>query len=183
VDRPKLLDGPRDVRPGDAVVGVASTGLHSNGYSLARKALLEVGRLPLDGPAEGLGRTLGDELLEPTAIYVSEVEAFLASGVRALAHITGGGLLENLPRVLPAGVVAELDRSAWTVPPIFRLIQRHGAVAEHEMVRTFNMGIGLVAVLPPQSAESAIERIGDRARRIGWIRPRTGGEAQVSLGL
>jgi phosphoribosylformylglycinamidine cyclo-ligase len=154
VERDRILDG-RSVAPGDALVGVASTGLHSNGYSLARKVLLERHDLS-DRPAELSGRTLGDALLEPTRIYARDILALLDEvPLKAAAHITGGGLPGNVPRNLPDGTHAVLRGGTWDVPAIFGLIEREGAVTRDEMYRTFNMGLGLVLVLPAASAEAA----------------------------
>jgi len=154
VERDRILDG-RSVAPGDALVGVASTGLHSNGYSLARKVLLERQALP-DRPAELAGRTVGDALLEPTRIYARDLMALLEEvPLKAAAHITGGGLPGNVPRNLPDGTRAVLRGGTWDVPAIFGLIEREGAVTRDEMYRTFNMGLGLVLVLPSASAEAA----------------------------
>ncbi len=154
VERDRILDG-RGVVPGDALVGVASTGLHSNGYSLARKVLLERHALS-DRPVELSGRTIGEALLEPTRIYARDVLALLDEvPVKAIAHITGGGLPGNVPRNLPDGTRAVVRAGAWDVPAIFGLIEREGAVAPDEMYRTFNMGLGLVLVLPASSAEAA----------------------------
>src|SRR5512134_4023785 len=146
VERSRIVDG-RGVTPGDVVVGIASSGLHSNGYSLARRALLD--RHPLDWrPPELAGRSLADALLEPTRIYAKDVLALLAAvPVKAFAHVTGGGLPGNVPRTLPDGVKAVLDERRWTRPPIFDLLAREGGVARDEMFRTFNMGLGLVAVV------------------------------------
>jgi phosphoribosylformylglycinamidine cyclo-ligase len=154
VERDRILDG-RNVAPGDALVGVASTGLHSNGYSLARKVLLE--RQPLAcRPAELAGRTLGDALLEPTRIYARDLLALLEEvPLKAAAHITGGGLPGNVPRNLPDGTRAVIRGGTWDVPAIFGLIEREGTVGRDEMYRTFNMGLGLVLVLPSASAEAA----------------------------
>jgi phosphoribosylformylglycinamidine cyclo-ligase len=154
VERDRILDG-RSVAPGDALVGVASTGLHSNGYSLARKVLLERHDLS-DRPAELSGRTLGDALLEPTRIYARDILALLDEvPLKAAAHITGGGLPGNVPRNLPDGTHAVLRGGTWDVPAIFGLIEREGAVTRDEMYRTFNMGLGLVLVLPAAGAEAA----------------------------
>ena len=154
VERSRVVDG-RSVVPGDLVLGVASSGLHSNGYSLARKALLD--RHPLEwAPPELGGVTLADALLAPTRIYAREILALLAAvPVKAFAHVTGGGLPGNVPRNLPDGTRAMLDARRWPRPPIFDLVQREGAVPQDEMDRTFNMGLGLVAVLAPAQAEEA----------------------------
>jgi len=149
--------GPDRVRPGDTVVAMASSGLHSNGYSLARQVLLEIGRMSLDGHVEEFGRTLGDELLEPTRIYARDCLAVAAeTDVRTFAHVTGGGLSANLARVLPTGLTAELDRGTWTPDPVFKLIAARGRVTREEMERTFNMGVGMVAVLPPDDVDRAM---------------------------
>jgi phosphoribosylformylglycinamidine cyclo-ligase len=154
VERDRILDG-RNVAPGDALVGVASTGLHSNGYSLARKVLLERQALS-DRPAELAGRTLGDALLEPTRIYARDILALLDEvPLKAAAHITGGGLPGNVPRNLPDRTRAVIRGGSWDVPAIFGLIEREGGVGRDEMYRTFNMGLGLVLVLPSASAEAA----------------------------
>jgi phosphoribosylformylglycinamidine cyclo-ligase len=154
VERDRILDG-RNVAPGDALVGVASTGLHSNGYSLARKVLLERQALS-DRPAELAGRTLGDALLEPTRIYARDILALLDEvPLKAAAHITGGGLPGNVPRNLPDRTGAVIRGGSWDVPAIFGLIEREGGVGRDEMYRTFNMGLGLVLVLPSASVEAA----------------------------
>jgi phosphoribosylformylglycinamidine cyclo-ligase len=154
VERDRILDG-RAVRPGDALLGVASTGLHSNGYSLARKVLLERHALS-DRPAELGGATVGEALLEPTRIYAKDILALIGQvQVNAVAHITGGGLPGNAPRNLPDGTRAVIRAGSWPVPPIFGLIEREGAVPRDEMYRTFNMGLGLVIALPAGAAEAA----------------------------
>jgi phosphoribosylformylglycinamidine cyclo-ligase len=149
--------GSDRVRAGDVVVAMASSGLHSNGYSLARHVLLSMARLRLDAEVEELGRTLGEELLEPTRIYAQDCLSLIAeTDVHAFAHITGGGLAANLARVLPDGLVATIDRGTWSVPPIFSLIEQRGRVAPEEMERTFNLGVGMVAVLPADDADRAL---------------------------
>jgi phosphoribosylformylglycinamidine cyclo-ligase len=161
VDEAELL-GPHRVREGDVLVGLPSSGLHSNGYSLVRGALL--GRHELGETPDGLTRPLVDELLEPTAIYAPAVLAMARAGrVHAAAHVTGGGFAENVPRVLPEGAGAEIDRGSWSVPPIFELVQREAGATDDDMFETFNMGIGMVLVVPPESAD-AIE-----APRIGRV--------------
>jgi phosphoribosylformylglycinamidine cyclo-ligase len=149
--------GPDRVRPGDVVIAMGSTGLHSNGYSLARKVLLEDGRMPLSGYVEEFGRTLGEELLEPTRIYAKDCLALAAEAdVRTFAHVTGGGLAGNLARVMPAGLIAELDRATWTPAAVFQLIAHRGRVERAEMERTFNMGVGMVAVVAPEDVDRAL---------------------------
>jgi phosphoribosylformylglycinamidine cyclo-ligase len=149
--------GSDRVREGDVVVAMASSGLHSNGYSLARHVLLSMARLRLDADVEELGRTLGEELLEPTRIYARDCLTLIAeTDVHAFSHVTGGGLAANLARVLPDGLVATLDRGTWSIPPIFSLIEQRGRVAPEEMERTFNLGVGMVAVLPADDADRAL---------------------------
>jgi phosphoribosylformylglycinamidine cyclo-ligase len=167
VERARIVDGSR-VRPGDLVLGVASSGLHSNGFSLARRALLD--RHPLDWrPPELGGRSLVEALLEPTRIYAKDVLALLeVVPVRSLAHITGGGLPGNVPRNLPEGTRAVLDERRWPRPPIFHLVEREGGVPRDEMHRTFNMGLGLTAVVAPSDADAAGELL--RARGLHcWV--------------
>ncbi|MGQ0810873.1 MAG: phosphoribosylformylglycinamidine cyclo-ligase [Nitrospiraceae bacterium] len=172
VDRPKIIDG-HTIIPGDVVIGLASTGLHSNGYSLARRVLLEDGGLTLDRRLPELDLPLGEVLLAPTRIYAKQILALAQEfPVKGVAHITGGGITENLPRVLPKGCGVRIDRRAWSAPPIFRLIQSRGLVAIEEMYRVFNMGIGLVLIVSPTAAEAMLARIstlGERGYRIGEI--------------
>ncbi|MCK2236528.1 MULTISPECIES: phosphoribosylformylglycinamidine cyclo-ligase [unclassified Crossiella] len=156
VEADKLL-GPDRVRPGDVLIAMGSTGLHSNGYSLARHVLLEIGRMPLEGHVEEFGRTLGEEMLEPTRIYAKDCLALAAEAdVRTFAHITGGGLAANLGRVIPKGLVADLDRGSWTPAPVFALIAQRGRVEKPEMEKTFNMGVGMVAVVAPEEVDRAL---------------------------
>jgi phosphoribosylformylglycinamidine cyclo-ligase len=165
VERRKLIDG-RTVRPGDVVLGLGSTGLHSNGYSLARKVVFErLGHRVTDRVAE-LGQTVGEALLTPTRIYVRPVLALLRAGVpvHAMAHVTGGGLTGNVPRVLPPGCRALIRRGAWPIPPIFGFLRAGGRLEEAEMFRVFNMGIGFVLVVPPAAATRARKAL--QARRI-----------------
>jgi phosphoribosylformylglycinamidine cyclo-ligase len=148
---------PERVRPGDVLVAMGSSGLHSNGYSLARHVLLDIDRMPLDGHVEEFGHTLGEELLIPTRIYARDCLAVAAeTGVRTFAHVTGGGLARNLERVLPAGLEAVVQRNSWTPAPVFNLLAVRGRVERAEMERTFNMGVGMVAVLPPDDVDRAL---------------------------
>ena len=154
--------GPERVRAGDVVIAMASSGLHSNGYSLARHVLLSVSKLALDS-TEDLGQPLGEVLLTPTRIYSKDCLALAdAVEVHALSHVTGGGLSANLARVLPAGLLAELDTSTWEPAPIFGLIAERGRVTPEEMEKTFNMGVGMVAVVPPSAADAAVKLLTDR---------------------
>jgi phosphoribosylformylglycinamidine cyclo-ligase len=161
VEREAIIDGPSRTRAGDVLLGLPSPGLRSNGYSLARRALLEVAGRPLDGPAwEGSGDwTLADELLRPSVIYTPAVLALLDAGieVHAIAHITGGGLPGNLPRVLSPGVDARIERGSWPVPRIFTEVQAAGSVDDDEMLRVFNLGLGMVIVVPPDATVAATE--------------------------
>jgi len=155
VERARIVDGGR-VRPGDVVLGLASSGLHANGYSLARRIVFGVLGLGLDAMLPGLGRPVADELLEPTRIYVRSVRALLSKvDVHAMAHVTGGGLPGNLPRVLPEGCRAVLRRQAWSIPPVFHILAKAGGVSEVEMFRTFNMGIGYLLVVAASAADEA----------------------------
>ncbi len=179
VERGAIVDG-RDVRPGDLCLGLPSSGLHTNGYSLARRVL---GDLGWDTVLPELGRPLGEVLLTPHRAYLREVEALWAAGVRikAMAHITGGGFPGNIPRVLPEGVGVRLDRAAWEVPAVFRLIQERGRVSEEEMYRVFNMGIGLVLILSPEEAGRARALLPE-AVPIGEVVPWAGAGPRVQWG-
>ena len=177
IEEERLL-GPRRVRVGDALVGLASSGLHANGYALVRRALLEEAGYRLDDRLPRLGRTLADELLEPTAIYAPLVVALAREGlVSAAAHITGGGLVENLPRALPPGLGAELEPGSWPVPEVFRLVQEASGASDQEMRSTFNLGLGMVLVDPPdrvEAARSRAEAAGVAAYRVGRVAPGPG---------
>ena len=149
--------GPDRVKPGDVIIGMGSTGLHSNGYSLARKVLLEIDRMNLAGHVEEFGRTLGEELLEPTRIYAKDCLALAAeTQVRTFCHVTGGGLAGNLERVIPPGLMAEVDRGTWTPAPVFGMIAQRGRVDRVEMEKTFNMGVGMIAVVAPEDTDRAL---------------------------
>jgi phosphoribosylformylglycinamidine cyclo-ligase len=149
--------GPDRVKPGDVLIAMAATGLHSNGYSLARKVLLEIDRMNLAGHVEEFGRSLGEELLEPTRIYAKDCLALAAeTQVRTFCHVTGGGLAGNLERVVPHGLVAEIDRGTWTPAPVFGMIAQRGRIERAEMEKTFNMGIGMVAVVAPEDTDRAL---------------------------
>lgn len=156
VEADQLL-GPDRVRPGDVVIALGSSGLHSNGYSLARKVLLEIDHLSLTAHIDEFGRTLGEELLEPTRIYAKDCLALAAeTDVRTFSHVTGGGLANNLARVMPKGLVAELDRGTWSPAPIFAMIAQRGRVERAEMEQTFNMGVGMVAIVAPEDVDRAL---------------------------
>lgn len=162
VEADELL-GPERVRSGDVIIAMASSGLHSNGYSLARHVLLEKAALPLDGYIEELGRTLGEELLEPTRIYAKDCLALVAEcEVRTFSHVTGGGLAGNLARVIPEGLTAEISRGTWTPGQIFRTIADLGKVSRSEMEKTFNMGVGMVAIVSPEDRDRALAMLAAR---------------------
>ena len=179
VEKDRIIDGSTIV-PGDVVVGLASSGVHSNGFSLVRKILAVTEAQPED-PFDG--RTLGEALLEPTRIYVKPVLALLDKmPVKGIAHITGGGLVENVPRVLPAGTGARLEKSRWPRPAVFDWLQQQGNVPEAEMHRTFNCGIGMVLVLAKEHAAAAIASLGIHgvpAWEVGTIVPRSGDAPQT----
>lgn len=179
VDREKLIDGS-NINVGNRIIGLASSGLHSNGYSLARKIFLTTLKWSLSDSVSELGCTLGEELLRPTRIYVKTViNVVKGFGVRGMAHITGGGIVENLPRILPKACQAVIRKGTWRIPPVFSLIAQKGNVPESEMYRTFNMGVGLIVIVPAQEAEAVIERLkglGEDASVIGEIAQRKDGE-------
>jgi phosphoribosylformylglycinamidine cyclo-ligase len=183
VERGRAITG-ETVRPGDVVLGLASSGVHSNGYSLVRKVVADAGLDWSDAAPFASNRSLGEALLEPTRIYVKGTLAAARTGkVKALAHITGGGLLENIPRVLPKGARAGLDASSWELPSVFRWLAEAGRVPADEMARTFNCGIGMVAVVAAEEAAAVarmLEAAGERVLKIGRIE-RTDGAADVTI--
>ncbi len=159
VERKKVIDGSA-IRSGDVLIGIASSGLHSNGYSLARKVLFEHMKLKPGSRVSGLSRSIGEELLVPTRIYVKPLlDLIKRFSVHGMAHITGGGITDNLPRVIPAGCKARIKKNSWPVPPIFRVIQEGGRVPAHEMLRTFNNGVGMIIAVSPRESEKVISRL------------------------
>lgn len=173
VDKKKIIDGTT-IAPGDAVIGVASSGIHSNGYSLVRRLLLEQSGYSLqDALPELDGAKLGDVLIEPTKIYVKSALALAEQvTVKGMAHITGGGFIENIPRVLPEGVNVNVEYGSWPIQPIFNLMQAKGSITNRDMFTTFNMGIGLVVVVPAEQADKALSVLaeqGEKAYRIGEV--------------
>lgn len=184
VERDRIIDGPALTAPGDLIIGLPSPGLRSNGYSLARRALLERSGRKLDEAAwPGAACSLADELLRPSVIYTPAILELIDGGVpvHAVAHITGGGLPGNLPRVLAGGVDAELDRSTWTTPRIFAEIRAAGAITDAEMTRVFNLGIGMTVVVPTDAAGLALailEHAGHQAAVVGRLVP---GHGQVRI--
>nr|WP_315219310.1 phosphoribosylformylglycinamidine cyclo-ligase [uncultured Duganella sp.] len=179
VEKSKIIDGTK-IAPGDVILGLASSGVHSNGYSLVRK-IIEVAKPDLEGDFHG--RKLADVLMQPTRIYVKPLLALMAAmEVKGMVHITGGGLVENIPRVLQPGLVAELDSASWTLPPLFTWLQQHGGVADAEMHRVFNCGIGMTVIVSQENAAAAIEQLeeaGEIVYTIGKIRARVGDEHQT----
>jgi phosphoribosylformylglycinamidine cyclo-ligase len=182
VDRPKIIDG-RTIEAGDALIGVASSGLHSNGYSLVRRVLFDDGKLTVEQRLPELDRPLGEVLLTPTRIYAKQILTLAAEfPLKGIAHITGGGLTENLPRIFPAQCQAQIDRRTWSAPPIFSLLAKMGRIDREEMHRVFNMGIGLVMAVAPAMADSILRRLaelGDRAWVIGEMVAAVNGRPQV----
>ena len=184
VEKSKIIDG-KSIVPGDVVLGLASSGAHSNGYSLVRKIIeraVEQGNAP-DFSADFHGRALRDVLMEPTRIYVKNMLTLMQSiTVKGMAHITGGGLVENVPRVLQDHLTAVLQRDAWSMPPLFTWLQQHGNVADAEMYRVFNCGIGMAVVVAAADADRAISELkalGETVWRIGAIEERQPGQAQT----
>ena len=178
VDKEKMID-PSMVKPGDVILALPSSGLHSNGFSLVRK-VFDIERADLSKPLDELdGRSLGDELLSPTKIYVKPVLAAMeAAQIHGVSHITGGGFYENIPRCLPGGLSAKIDKSSLQIPPIFSLLQKTGDIPERDMFNTFNMGAGMVLVVDKEDmvkAITALDGAGQRARVIGEVVPGDGG--------
>lgn len=184
VDRDEAIDGSK-VKPGDIVIGIASSGLHSNGYSLARKVFFEKLQLDLSDIPNPLSRSLGEELLEPTRIYVKPVLYLKREfQIHAIAHITGGGLLENILRVIPESCTVFLDSSLWEIPPIIELIKMESRIDEEEMFKTFNCGIGMVLVVAEGEADGVLKklkRLGERAGVIGEVRKKKRGERRILI--
>jgi phosphoribosylformylglycinamidine cyclo-ligase len=179
VEKSAIINGDT-IAEGDVVLGLASSGAHSNGYSLIRK-IIAVGGTDLSAPLDG--KPLSERILAPTRIYVKPVLQLIRQiKVKALAHITGGGLVENIPRVMPQTLVAQLDRGAWAMPPLFGWLQREGGVSDLEMHRVFNCGIGMVIIVEraqAAAAESVLRKAGETVWRIGSVRQRNGSEAQT----
>lgn len=173
VEKKDIIDGSR-IKTGDQLIGLASSGLHSNGYSLVRKVLLERAGYGVDDTLTELGKgTLGEVLLTPTKIYAKTVLALMKDfDIRGMAHITGGGITENTPRMLPRGAQALIRKKTWDIPPIFKLLQKKSGVDDAEMYRAFNMGIGMVVVVPKKQVEAVIKKatkLGEKAFHIGEI--------------
>lgn len=172
VDKKKVIDGSR-ISAGDVVIGLPSSGLHTNGYSLARKICFDVAGLGIDDEMPGVGRSVADALLEPHLSYAKLMQIVMKiADVKGMAHITGGGITDNLPRVLPEGLHAKIDLGSWTVPPLFTFLQQTGKVAQGEMLRTFNMGQGFLVIVSKDQESKALEAIeltGQKCAVIGSI--------------
>jgi phosphoribosylformylglycinamidine cyclo-ligase len=184
VERKKILSG-KNVKPGDALLALPSAGLHTNGYSLARKLVFEIAKLKPEAYVAEVGNKIGAELLKPHLCYAPALKDILARGwVSALAHITGGGIPGNLPRVLPSGVRAEIDLGAWPVPPIFKYLAKLGKIDSDELLQSFNMGVGMILVVPPQNVrpvEVTLKRRREKFFRIGRIERGDSGKARVKF--
>ncbi|KMY66355.1 phosphoribosylaminoimidazole synthetase [Desulfocarbo indianensis] len=184
VDRDDIVDGSR-VAVGSALIGLASNGLHSNGYSLVRRIVFEEQKLSIDSRVPDLPRSVGEELLEPTKIYVESLLNLRRDFyLDAMAHITGGGILENLPRVLPGSCRAVLKRGSWDIPPIFHFLKNAGKLGEREMLRTFNSGLGMILVVPAHQADGVRERLlalHQPAWIVGEVKERKAGQSAVEI--
>jgi len=182
VDYNKIIDGS-GIRMGHKLIGIASSGLHSNGYSLARKICFDVLKLKIDSYVPELGKTLGEELLTPTRIYSEIILSFLKElPIHGLAHITGGGLSENIIRIIPETCMVRIIKESWDVPPVFNFLKEAGKISEEEMMKTFNNGIGMVAIVPEKSAGEIMERLGainEKAFIIGDIAERKTSQEQI----
>jgi phosphoribosylformylglycinamidine cyclo-ligase len=178
VRRDRLIDGKR-IRPGDVLIGLPSSGLHTNGYSLARRIAFEIAGLEPSSVVAALGKPIGEALLIPHRSYLPVVGPLLESGsIKGMAHITGGGITDNLPRILPDATHAVIDRRTWEVPPVFAWLQRTGNVPDEDMLRTFNMGVGLIIACSPGDAPTLIDalaRQGEAAVAIGRVEAGGGG--------
>ena len=180
VDRPKMLD-PANVRPGDVILGLPSTGVHSNGYSLVRK-VFDVENADLGQYYGELGCELGEELLRPTKIYVKPVLAAMdAADVHGVSHITGGGFYENIPRCIPDGLCAKIDKSSLRTPPIFGMLQRMGSIPEHDMFNTYNMGVGMTMIVAKDDADKALAALKENGQDAYVIGEVVSGEEKVAL--
>jgi len=184
VDADKLIDGS-EIRVGDRIIGIASSGLHSNGFSLARRVLFDEGKLHPEDKIEGLDECLGLALLKPTRIYVKSILNLIKNfNIRGIVHITGGGFTDNIPRIVPGPCRAVIRKGCWSVPPIFDLIQRVGGVDEEEMLRVFNMGIGMIIIVAEMDHAEILERLeklGEKAYDLGVIEKRENDQPSVSF--
>ena len=172
VDNSKIVDGS-EIRVGNRLIGIASSGLHSNGYSLVRRICFDVLKLKIDTHIPDLGKTIGEELLTPTKIYAETIHSLRRDlPIHGLAHITGGGIMDNVVRIIPRACGVRIDKKSWEPPPVFHFLQKAGNVEDTEMMRTFNNGIGMIAIVPEESAQEILERLsvmGEEAHLIGEI--------------
>lgn len=181
VDKEQCITG-ETIEVGDIVLGLPSSGLHSNGFSLVRHIILERNQLPLDTYIDELGRTIGEEVLEPTKLYVKQILPLVEAGyVKGMAHITGGSFYDNIPRILPKGMAVTINSNAWPVLPIFNLLQRWGNVEPKEMYHTFNMGIGMVLVVKPEVVESIVALLHEQGEVVYSIGIVTEGDGEVTI--
>lgn len=182
VDNDKIVDGS-EIHVGHKLIGIASNGLHSNGYSLVRKICFDVMKLKIDTHIPEFGKTLGEELLAPTRIYSQTIEGIIKDlPVHGLAHVTGGGIPENIVRVIPKACKALIKKGSWEIPPVFTFVQQGGNVSENEMMRTFNNGIGMIAIVPEKSAQEVMERLAAMEEKcfvIGEIVKRDASDTQI----
>ena len=184
VDAEKLIDGS-EIRVGDRIIGIASSGIHSNGFSLVRKVLFEEGKLSVDDRIDGLNCPLGLELLLPTKIYVKSLLNLIKNfTIKGIVHITGGGFIDNIPRIIPDPCCVVITKGSWDIPPIFKIIQEMGNISDTEMLRVFNMGIGMMIVVPEKEWTEVLEHLenlGERAYPIAVIEKRKDGQPRVSF--
>lgn len=181
VDKEQCITG-ETIEVGDIVLGLPSSGLHSNGFSLVRHIILERKQLPLDTYIDELGRTIGEEVLEPTKLYVKQILPLVEAGyMKGMAHITGGSFYDNIPRILPRGMAVTINSNAWPVLPIFKLLQRWGNVEPKEMYHTFNMGIGMVLVVKPEVVESIVALLHEQGEVVYSIGIVTEGDGEVTI--
>lgn len=184
IDRNSIIDGS-SIQPNDVIIGLGSSGLHSNGFSLVRKICFDLMELDIHQHIEELGCTLGEELIKPTKIYVQSVlKALETISIKGMVHNTGGGFIDNIPRILPTGCAAQINTANWQPMPIFPFLQKSGAVPREEMYRTFNMGIGLMVIVSQADAEAAVQlfnELGEKAEVIGAVTPQKQGGAEVEL--
>ncbi|HHW57426.1 MAG TPA: phosphoribosylformylglycinamidine cyclo-ligase [Clostridia bacterium] len=179
-EKEELID-TRAIKEGDTIIGLSSSGIHSNGYSLVRKVFFEKYNFSVGTFVPDLGMNLGEALLTPTKIYVKSIEALKGLKIKGMAHITGGGFIDNIPRILRGGISAKINKGSWEIPVIFNTIQKLGDIEEKEMYRTFNMGIGMAVIIDPKDVEEALEilkQVGEKAYVIGEI---VNGEGGVIL--
>ncbi|HWQ30813.1 MAG TPA: phosphoribosylformylglycinamidine cyclo-ligase [Negativicutes bacterium] len=178
VDKEKVINGTK-VSEGDTLIGIASSGIHSNGYSLVRKIFFGINRFDINTKFEELNCTLGEELLKPTRIYVKTIQSLMEKHqINGIAHITGGGFIENIPRTIPAGLKAEIELGSWEIPSVFKLMQKLGNIEEKEMLNTFNMGVGLVLAVSSDDVPGILKtltELGEKAYVIGSVVKGEGG--------